>query len=323
MKKTLNQIVAYNEFFADRHLQINSFSFGELVEISNINNTQIIYPLLHLQVESSSIDDTYTYLTINHLCMDLTNKSENNTKDVLSDTLQILNDLRLWFTKKIEFHRAGVKILKSNLTPFHEQFRDEVTGWNLIMTYQIQNNGICNIPFYTPAPPAFSCVGNEPILEFSPDLELVQVCEDSTIQIEALNIMAGQSTGNTFVWTLPDSVTTYTGSTITVNNASEVHTGRFDVVATNASGCSTNGFILVSVLPKPILSIIDIVNESSPGANDGSFIIEASGGEAPYLFTDGINVNFDGNFTGIPAGNYTVEVTSANSCTATIQVTVN
>lgn len=323
MKKTLNQIVAYNQYFADKHLQVNSFSFGELNEITNINNTQVKYPLLHLQVDSSSIDENYTYVTINHLCMDLTNKSENNTKDVLSDTLQILNDLRLWFSKKVEFHREGLKIQSSNLEPFHEEHRDEVTGWNLKMTYQIQNTGICNIPFYTPAPPAFSCTGNEPVLEFSPDLELVQVCEDSTIQIEAINIMTGQSTGNTFVWTLPDSVTHYTGSTITVNNASEIHTGRFDVVATNASGCSTSGFILVSVLPKPILSIIDIVNESSPGANDGRFIIEATGADEPYIYTDGFNVNFDGNFDLMAAGNYTVEVTSANSCTATIQVTIN
>lgn len=265
MKKTLNQIIDYLDWFHQNHNQINSFSFGEINEISNINDVEVIYPLLHCQVENARIEDNNTYLTINHLFMDLTNKSENNTQDVLSDTLLIANDLHQWLALSQQFHKEGITIDRSDLIPFTEHYRDEVSGWNLRMTYKIKNTGICNIPFYSATTAVDICA------DFAPNIELNggYVCAGTT-RVIRLN---SPTPGVNYNWYNAAEELVNTGVDMISYGAPE-EAGQYTIIASNADGCSSELTFEMLYLPTATFYTYTAIPESTPGAGDGFIQID-------------------------------------------------
>lgn len=69
------------------------------------------------------------------------------------------------------------------------------------------------------------------------------------------------------------------------------------------------------------LELIDS-NDSECGVSDGSFTVQASGGEPPYTFSSESATNSEGVFENVPAGNYTVLVTDANDCSEELNVEI-
>lgn len=67
---------------------------------------------------------------------------------------------------------------------------------------------------------------------------------------------------------------------------------------------------------------LDEKTQASCGGTDGSATVEATGGEAPYTFTLSGTDQEDGLFEGLSAGNHAFEVTDANGCTASLEVTI-
>ena len=70
----------------------------------------------------------------------------------------------------------------------------------------------------------------------------------------------------------------------------------------------------------PIISLGVVTNATSCSIADGAINVSASGGKEPYLFT--INdkpSQADGKFSSLPAGAYTVTVTDANACSASVE----
>lgn len=71
------------------------------------------------------------------------------------------------------------------------------------------------------------------------------------------------------------------------------------------------------------VEIVIIESENSKcNASDGSFIVVAAGGEAPYLFNFEAGSNATGVFENVQAGNYTVSATDALGCSAEIDVSI-
>jgi hypothetical protein len=58
------------------------------------------------------------------------------------------------------------------------------------------------------------------------------------------------------------------------------------------------------------------------GASNGSFVVNASGGEGPYTFSTKSSNNTDGEFTNANAGNYKVTATDAVGCSAVLNVAI-
>jgi gliding motility-associated-like protein len=58
------------------------------------------------------------------------------------------------------------------------------------------------------------------------------------------------------------------------------------------------------------------------GINNGTVTVSAAGGTPGYTYTLGAMTNGTGNFTGVAAGSYTVNVTDALGCTETVPATV-
>ena len=73
--------------------------------------------------------------------------------------------------------------------------------------------------------------------------------------------------------------------------------------------------------PSALTTSIVGVNESSPGAGDGSADLTVSGGTSGYTYLWNTGATTE-DLTGLGAGTYTVTVTDANGCTAVDAVTI-
>ena len=108
-------------------------------------------------------------------------------------------------------------------------------------------------------------------------------------------------------------------------NATSIATGLtaglITVQVTDAGGCQVVAVIEIEQ-PAPVGGTPVVVHPvSCYGGNDGSALVVASGGTAPYtyLWSNGQNTFMADHLT---AGNHTVTITDYNRCTATVYVTV-
>jgi hypothetical protein len=105
-------------------------------------------------------------------------------------------------------------------------------------------------------------------------------------------------------------------TTATINN---LCAGTYSATLTDANGC-TDVVTVVVADPAPVdLTLISTSDETCAG-NDGTAVLAASGGTAPYSYnlanftTSSVSSNTTGNFTGLNAGQFVVNVTDANGC---------
>lgn len=120
--------------------------------------------------------------------------------------------------------------------------------------------------------------------------------------------------------TPPYSYTIDGGTTTQPNsNFPNIPPGTYTVGVTDAAGCTaTQQYMVVDDGNVQIDNIIE-TDPSSCGTNDGSLIISASGGQAPYQFSidNGTSYQGSGIFTNLPGGTYTVVVLDDNGCSQT------
>lgn len=90
--------------------------------------------------------------------------------------------------------------------------------------------------------------------------------------------------------------------------------GNYAVTVTDAHACSLT---VASVISEPAALTLGVTttNTSCETSNDGTATANAGGGVAPYQYTWN-NVAGNNTITGLDKGNYTVQVTDANACTA-------
>jgi hypothetical protein len=99
--------------------------------------------------------------------------------------------------------------------------------------------------------------------------------------------------------------------------------GSYSVTATDGNGCSST--LQVTVLDNtPVISVSETSNTANASCTspDGAVTLDASGGTAPYEYTDGVNINTDGIFSGLSGGSFDVTVTDDAGCTQVYTATV-
>ena len=155
---SINQIHKKFSDFATAHLQINSYGFGDLSEIGqsvaaytvNKDNgtNNITYPSMWVTPQPSSIERHF--LKLNFMCLfyDLVNQNEDNSIEVISDTLQMANDFIQYLRTTTNEDNFDIdNEYTFQLTPFKDRFNDDVTGWQLDLQLNIINlNDSCNLP---------------------------------------------------------------------------------------------------------------------------------------------------------------------------------
>jgi len=123
---------------------------------------------------------------------------------------------------------------------------------------------------------------------------------------------AGGSAPYTYLWN-----TGATTATITSACA-----GVYNVIVTDANGCSNNFFVPVDNTTGPTGANVSIVDESCPGACDGEATVTGIGGNPPYNYQwvpGGFNTS---NVIGLCDGTYNVQIQDADGCIYTEPVTI-
>lgn len=106
----------------------------------------------------------------------------------------------------------------------------------------------------------------------------------------------------------PTNTTTYTGEAV------YQHCDGSQVVVSDQVTINITGGFTTSLNTNP---------ESCGGNCDGTATITASGGTPPYSFDIGNGPQANGDFTGLCAGTYTVDVSDNGGCSGTINVVIN
>ena len=121
--------------------------------------------------------------------------------------------------------------------------------------------------------------------------------------------VAGGTAPYTFTWTGAAGVTT--------QNATGLGAGGYNIIITDALGCTaTNAtMIMVGAGPSPSVALTPTA-ASSQGSSDGSVAAMVTGGTSPYtyLWSNGATT---ANLSGLAAGSYTLTATDSNGCIGT------
>lgn len=102
----------------------------------------------------------------------------------------------------------------------------------------------------------------------------------------------------------------------TGTNAMGLLAGTYTVKVTDANNCITSTAQIVANSPGPTLTVSSTTNVSCYGGNDGSAFALVTGGTGPFTYTWTPLGGNGQTATGLSAGNYTVNITTANGCIA-------
>src|SRR5690606_21936093 len=111
-----------------------------------------------------------------------------------------------------------------------------------------------------------------------------------------------------------------TGSPYTPNAA-----GTYIFRVTDSQGCTAvSNEIIVTIPTIPTLTLSSQINVSCNGLSDGSVIVTAGNGIVPYEYSidGGLTWQTSNEFTGLAAGDYTIEVKDGKNCGTTIDVKI-
>jgi len=125
---------------------------GQSVAAYTVNKdngtNNITYPSMWVTPQPSSIERHF--LKLNFMCLfyDLVNQNEDNSIEVISDTLQMANDFIQYLRTTTNEDNFDIdNEYTFQLTPFKDRFNDDVTGWQLDLQLNIINlNDSCNLP---------------------------------------------------------------------------------------------------------------------------------------------------------------------------------
>jgi gliding motility-associated-like protein len=137
----------------------------------------------------------------------------------------------------------------------------------------------------------------------------------------AINFTTVVSTpGGTFAWTGPNGYTS-TAANPTIASAALTHSGNYQVIYTTPGGCKDTFLLAVVVNPRPVIALTG-TNLSCATPCNGSVALNITTTTTPsytFAWSNGATTQ---NISGLCAGNYSVTMTDANTCTAAANVTI-
>lgn len=121
--------------------------------------------------------------------------------------------------------------------------------------------------------------------------------------------------------TAPYSYSWSNGNSTNINN--NISTGSYTLIVTDANGCSSQSTYTVNQ-PSTLIAQQNTVSDvSCKGGNNGSASVTANGGTTPYTYSWSPSGSSGSTANNLSAGNYTVTITDANGCSATVSISVN
>jgi gliding motility-associated-like protein len=98
--------------------------------------------------------------------------------------------------------------------------------------------------------------------------------------------------------------------------------GNYNVLVIDARGCQASNSVIITQPNALFVNVSNVTNVGCFGASGGSITVNVSGGSPAYSYLWS-NGQTSQTATGLTAGNYSVTVTDANSCTGTTSATVS
>ena len=97
--------------------------------------------------------------------------------------------------------------------------------------------------------------------------------------------------------------------------------GTYEVTVMDANGCTDLITVTLADSNPPIIAISQL-NMATCGLDNGSLVVVAGGGTAPFVYSiDGVQQN-NGNFNNLATGIYTIGIMDANNCTTQLNAVI-
>lgn len=103
--------------------------------------------------------------------------------------------------------------------------------------------------------------------------------------------------------------------------ASNLNSGAYSVIITDAGGCSITQSVNVPALGGPSVNVNNVTNASC-GQSNGSASVTATGGSTPYTYAWSPSGGTGASASNLAAGSYSVTVTDATGCAVSETVTI-
>lgn len=144
MAITFNQLLKKFEDLADEHLQIKRFGDGPIEDVNTFSPSSGEFPVLWVVPQAARLGTNTLVYTMRILVFDINETDDSFRNEILSDTLQILNDIYQQFKDSDDNYEVNAELIA---TPFNQRFVDYCTGWfaDIEITTDI-NNSLCIIP---------------------------------------------------------------------------------------------------------------------------------------------------------------------------------
>jgi gliding motility-associated-like protein len=143
------------------------------------------------------------------------------------------------------------------------------------------------------------------------------------------NASCGSANGTATVSAVIGGTPTYSfsfdgGAFSTATTTSGLTAGMHTVTVKDANSCTVTATYSVGSNLPPTAAVTSSLHILCNGASTGSLAVTPTGGTAPYTYTltSPSQTNATGNFTGLPAGSYSITVRDNAGCTATVSATL-
>lgn len=122
------QIIEDFREIADAHLQINSFGFGELEQLTMdiVNHEEPVYTKMMLLPNTTVLDQNQMTYNFTVMVVDRLNEDLSNQREVMSDTLETIRDVfTILYLSEYESEWGAVA------SPILEKFETILCGWSM------------------------------------------------------------------------------------------------------------------------------------------------------------------------------------------------
>jgi len=152
--KSYNNVIDTLKCVGEQHLNINSVTSGDIWTIDLEKNT--LFPLFHINPVNVTVTPNQRTFSFQLFVMDLVEPDQTNEQEVLSDCLEIMNDIiaiykqgEILYAYDATHGEEQRYFIDDNFTinPFTEEYDNAVTGWVMSFDITVENElNTCNIP---------------------------------------------------------------------------------------------------------------------------------------------------------------------------------
>jgi len=137
---TFKKLIDKLEEFANRHPNINSFGFGNLVEFGkDVDNTAPLYPVLFVVPQTINYNEGLTEYGLQIFLADRLNDDNDGSVSIVSEMSLISKDLLGIFKLNEDFMYLADFDFPITATPFLERFNDVVAGVSTTINFRVSD----------------------------------------------------------------------------------------------------------------------------------------------------------------------------------------